>query len=179
MTILLFGVSNVGKSTIGEILAHKLGYDFYDLDDEVKKYYKTSLEDFVNTGTLQERDQKRGIVIAEIMKKHGNKVFTITPIAYPENFNHYLQREDVFAIDLLDTPEHIFDRLVFSDENDVVYEDNDYKNAHKEYYLSEIHKDILFYEQSYSKVTHKFFINNDSPENAADRLIEEFDLEKL
>ncbi len=30
MTILLFGVSNVGKSITGELLAHRLGYDFYD-----------------------------------------------------------------------------------------------------------------------------------------------------
>ena len=34
MTILLFGVSNVGKSTIGELLAHKLNFDFYDLDND-------------------------------------------------------------------------------------------------------------------------------------------------
>ena len=37
MTILLFGVSNVGKSTIGELLAHKLNFSFFDLDDEIKK----------------------------------------------------------------------------------------------------------------------------------------------
>lgn len=28
MTILLFGVSNVGKSTVGELLAHKLNFAF-------------------------------------------------------------------------------------------------------------------------------------------------------
>ena len=38
MKILLFGVSCVGKSTVGEILAKKLGYKYFDLDDEVKKY---------------------------------------------------------------------------------------------------------------------------------------------
>ena len=36
MNILVFDVSNVGKTTIGRILAGKLGYDFYDLDEEVK-----------------------------------------------------------------------------------------------------------------------------------------------
>ncbi len=29
MTILLFGVSNVGKSTVGELLAHKLNFAFF------------------------------------------------------------------------------------------------------------------------------------------------------
>ncbi len=37
MNILLFGVSNVGKSVTGKLLAQRLEYDFYDLDDEVKK----------------------------------------------------------------------------------------------------------------------------------------------
>ena len=46
------------------------------------------------------------------------------------------QINDVLAIDLLDTPEHIFERLVFSNEEDEVYEDNEYKNAHKNYYMS-------------------------------------------
>ena len=31
----------------------------------------------------------------------------------------------MLAIDLLDTPEHIFERLVFSNEEDEVYEDNE------------------------------------------------------
>ena len=50
MKILLFGVSCVGKSTVGEILAKKLGYKYFDLDDEVKKYFNTTIDNFVNTG---------------------------------------------------------------------------------------------------------------------------------
>ena len=37
MNILLFGVSNVGKSVSGKLLASHLNYVFYDLDEEVKK----------------------------------------------------------------------------------------------------------------------------------------------
>lgn len=39
MNILLFGVSDVGKTSIGKRMAEKLNYDFYDIDDEVKQYY--------------------------------------------------------------------------------------------------------------------------------------------
>lgn len=41
MKILLFGITNVGKSTIGKILSKKLNYDFDDIDDEIKKRHKT------------------------------------------------------------------------------------------------------------------------------------------
>lgn len=61
MTILLFGVSNVGKTTVSEILADKLGLAFYDLDKEVKKRYNITLKEFVKSGTIEERDKKRGI----------------------------------------------------------------------------------------------------------------------
>jgi len=54
--ILLFGVSNIGKSTVGEILAKRLGYTFYDLDDEVKKEYQMTIEEFVNLENLRWRD---------------------------------------------------------------------------------------------------------------------------
>ena len=49
MKILLFGVSNVGKSTVGKLLAERLGFDFVDLDEEIKKRMEISLEEFVNT----------------------------------------------------------------------------------------------------------------------------------
>ncbi len=37
MKIVLFGVPCVGTSTLGEKLAGKIGYSFYDLVDEIKK----------------------------------------------------------------------------------------------------------------------------------------------
>ena len=43
MNILIFGVSNVGKSTIGALLAERLEYKFYDIDEEIKSKYKTTL----------------------------------------------------------------------------------------------------------------------------------------
>ena len=44
LKILLFGISNVGKTTIGAMLAKQLDYSFYDLDEEVKKEFQMTLE---------------------------------------------------------------------------------------------------------------------------------------
>lgn len=37
MKICLFGISNVGKTTVGKLLAERLDIKFVDLDEEVKK----------------------------------------------------------------------------------------------------------------------------------------------
>lgn len=39
MIIMLFGISNVGKTVTGEMLAKKLNYSFLDLDEEIKKRF--------------------------------------------------------------------------------------------------------------------------------------------
>lgn len=67
MKILLFGVSNVGKTTIGKLLAEKIKFSFYDLDEEIKKYYGMTLEEFVHTENLRWRDQKRGHIIKKFL----------------------------------------------------------------------------------------------------------------
>lgn len=176
MTILLFGVSNVGKTVIGEKLAQCLGYVFYDLDEEVKKYYDTTLEEFVKMGSINERDKKRGLVISKIMESPVDKIIAITPIYYSSNFNKHILEIDVLAIELQDLPENIFQRLVFSDENDEIYKDDEYKNLHRKHYISEIKKDQTCYKRSFSKVENKFHINNDSVEVVIERIIKKYDL---
>lgn len=69
-----------------------------------------------------------------VMERGENKVFVISPIAYPENFEHYLQGDDVVAIDLLDTPENIFNRLVFSNDKAEIVVDR---------MVEEYHLDVL------------------------------------
>ena len=178
MKILLFGVSNVGKTTTGELLAERLGFKFYDLDEDVKTRLGMTLEEFVNTNDLQWRDQKRGSIIKKIIRSEENLVFAVTPISYTENFRARLSRDDILAIELYDTPENIFSRLVFSDKNDVVYRDDYYKNEHREYYLKEIQADLEWYGEVYKKIgiLNRVFINNDAPDKVVNRIMSEYNL---
>ena len=82
VNILLFGVSCVGKTTIGTLLAERLGYDFFDLDEETKRFYGMTLEEFVHTGTLRDRDEMRGDLIERILDLDGNKVVAVTPMSF-------------------------------------------------------------------------------------------------
>ncbi len=60
---MLFGVSCMGKSTVGKLVAESLAWRFYNLDEEVKRRRGTTLEEFVKTGSLGERDNYRAEVI--------------------------------------------------------------------------------------------------------------------
>ena len=112
------------------------------------------------------------------MTQEENIVFAITPISYPDNFKNIITNTDVLSIELIDTAENIFDRLVFSDENDKLYKDDDYKELHRDYYLTDIKLDIDWYGKVYSQmgITNKFDIKNESPDQAVERLILEYGL---
>ena len=178
MTILLFGVSNVGKSITGELLAQRLGYDFYDLDEEVKKLYNITLEEFVSKGTLCERDQIRCNLINSLAVQKENKVVAVTPLSYIQTIRPLFSTTDIFCIELVDSVENIFDRLVFSDENDVVYKDDDYKNEHRDHYLSEIKADLEWYGSVYTDIKQQFHISGRTPEEVTEALITEYHLDR-
>lgn len=179
MNILLFGVPNVGKTTIGRIVADKLGFEFYDIDEELRHRYHMTQQQFIDTfWNRNTRDEIRGKLIGELLQRKGGKVIAVTPMYYSVKFSKYLKKRQAFGIELQDTPENIFNRLIFTDENDNVCEDSvEYREARKSYYLREIKKTHTFYKRSFSKIENKFQINNDPPELAADRLIEQYNLD--
>lgn len=180
MIILLFGVSNVGKSVTGQLLAEHLEYHFYDLDEEVKKQLNTSLEKFVTTGTLLSRDRVRcDLIISLLRKDDENKVIAITPLSYMDNLKPFLLSTNILSIELTDSAENIFDRLVFSDENDVIYNDDAYKNKHKVHYLKEIKADLAWYGSIYRDIKYRFNIEGRSPDCVVHSLIEQFNLEEV
>lgn len=178
MKILLFGVSNVGKSTVGKLLAERLGFDFFDLDEEIKRCMEMSLEEFVNTENLRWRDQKRGSIIKKIVKLEEEIVLAVTPISYAENFKTRIIADDILLIELYDTPENIFSRLVFSDENDNIYSDDNYKNEHKDHYIKEIQADLDWYGMINDRIgiRNQLLVDNDPPEKVVDRIITEYGL---
>ncbi len=72
----------------------------------------------------------------------------------------------------------LFSRLVFSDENDNIYKDDNYKNANKDYYLKDIQADLDWYGMINAKIgiRNRLFVDNDPPEKLVDRIITEYGL---
>ena len=98
-------------------------------------------------------------------------VIAVSPIYYARIINDLLEQEGVVAVELQDTEEHIFERLVFSDENDNIYEDEAYKEEHKDYYMKDIHEDIVYMKKVFKKIKWKYFIDNKSIEQASEELM--------
>ncbi|ABR50020.1 hypothetical protein Amet_3927 [Alkaliphilus metalliredigens QYMF] len=70
-----------------------------------------------------------------------------------------------------DSKEHIFERLVFSDEEDNIFHDEFYKEQHRDYYLQDIHEDTVYVRRIFKKIGNKYFVNNRPVEQVVDELI--------
>ena len=173
MIIMLFGISNVGKTVTGEKLAQKLNYSFIDMDEEIKKRFQTTLEQFMQDYPFSyERGQIKGKLLKDLVKEYkDNIVIAVSPIFYARHFNSVLALEQVIAIELQDSEEHIFERLVFSDENDVIYKDDAYKEEHRDYYIRDIHEDIEYVKEVFKKIENKYFIDNRTVDQVVDDLM--------
>lgn len=173
MIIMLFGVSNVGKTVTGEKLAEKLDYSFLDMDEEIKKKYQTTLEKFMQDHPFSyERGQIKGKLLKDLTKEYkDNIVIAVSPIFYARYFNSVLNIEQVIAIELQDSVEHIFERMLFSDENDNIYKDDAYKDEHRDYYLRDIYEDIEYVKKVYKRIENKYFIDNRGVDQFVDDLL--------
>ena len=170
---MIFGVTNVGKTETGRELAKRLGYSFFDMDEVIKHRFNTTLENFMKMYPFQhERFKVKGKILKDIIYENKNNiVIAVCPIFHSQNFNSLLNLKEVFAIELQDSAEHIFERLVFSDEEDRVYKDDVYKEEHREHYIKEIHEDIIYAITNFKKVTNKFYMDNMPVDQVVDGLI--------
>lgn len=171
MKILLFGITNVGKSTIGKFLSEKLNYEFDDLDEEIKRRYG-KIDNFINKYPwTYERHKERGKILSDIVNKYDdNVVIAVSSIFYVRCFSKLLEDENILAIELQDKPENILKRLVYADEDDNVFPLEITTEKERKYYLSEIKKDITFFKRTYAKITNKFDMNGEDQETVTERL---------
>jgi shikimate kinase len=136
MKILIFGMGNIGKSTVGELLAQKIGYDFIDMDTKIKEKYGTMLGFQDEYNDQYERDELRAEMISSWIQENENVVIALSPIAYLDAYEDFFEDTDIICFDLTDRTENIFKRLVFTDDNDnLLHIPQSYLNKHKAYYM--------------------------------------------
>lgn len=163
MIIYLVGISCIGKTTIGKLLADKIGYSFYDLDEEIQDYYKKPIERIQDEClTMNGYREKASVVLDRLLSKNNDSVISGTPsglkFSYLQVYRRHKDKE-LISICLNDSFENVLDRLTFYDkDSNPITEKLD--ESKKKRYLKEIRADYNFFKDSYKRAD--FQINIES-----------------
>jgi shikimate kinase len=133
MRLLIWGVSNIGKTTIGKELSKKLNCKFYDVDDEIIDIYG-SIDNFqeIFPNDYDRFDEKEELMMNIIDTENKDFIMAVSPI-FSSSVVEELLDTDTISIEIIDTPEAIYDRLILKGDDAL-----EYKERHKEHYMQEI-----------------------------------------
>lgn len=164
MILYLIGISCVGKTTIGKLLADKIGFEFYDLDIEVQNYYNKSIERIQDECfSMNGYREKASIVLDNLFSKANCSVISGTPsglkYSYLRVYKKHKAIKDLYSIHIKDSFDNVLERLTFYDKDSnpisgVINESN------KKRYLNEIKADYNYFKNSYTRSDFTIDINN-------------------
>jgi shikimate kinase len=171
MRVLLVGVSCVGKTTMGRILAEQMSYPFFDLDAEIEHQLGASIE------RLQQRyltehgyRQAASGVLKRILDENPRVVVALPPSGLRDAYLVVLKRfKDRVVVAISDSPQNILSRITFFDVES--------KPAHVElderlcrYHLGEIKKDLAYFGRTYRRAQVQIDIDGLDAEAGASRI---------
>lgn len=176
MRLYFVGVPCVGKSTIGKLVADRLGYFFVDFDLEVERRTGSHIEALkaACVGYDPERVYRNRVkhILVDLLEKHPKDlVIAMPPGGLFGEYSRILQKHpDVVTIDLQDDPIHILNRLAFYDEETKPIEVHldDLARAN---YSDDILRDIQYYRVPNRKARLHYHIHGLNASDAADALI--------
>ena len=160
MRLLLWGISNVGKTTIGKELSKMMNCRFYDIDDVIIDEYG-SIDKFQELfPDDDERFEEKMEMMLNIIDSDTNDfIMAVSPIFSPAVVERILET-NTSSIEIVDTPEAIYDRLIIEGEDYL-----EYKEENKEYYMWEIKWDQTASYKEFKNIP-KVHIDNQSIEEA-------------
>lgn len=163
MIIYLVGISCVGKTTIGKMLAGQIGFSFFDLDEEVQNYYKRPIERIQDECySMNGFREKASVVLDYLLSKNIDSVISGTPsglkFSYLQVYKKHKTDKDLYSIYINDSFENVLDRLTFYDkDSNPIKEELD--ESKKKRYLKEIKADYNYFKTSYDRADFKIDIN--------------------
>ena len=162
--VYLVGISCVGKSTIGELLAGELDFVFYDFDKETEKYFGKPIECIQENCLFPHsyREETR-IVLRELLNKKGNSVIASCPSGLRDVYlrEYKKSRENkeniLISIHISDKPENILERITFYDKESRLL-NKKLSEKEKRLYLKKIKKEITFFNKFNNRADYEFNI---------------------
>jgi shikimate kinase len=162
--IYIVGISCVGKTTIGKLLADYLNFAFYDLDAEVEKYYQKPIEIIQSEClTMNGYREKASVVLDLLFNTPENAVISGVPSglqnAYLQVYKKYKKEIDIKSVLIIDSPENILKRLTFYDENSKLL-DIELNEDQKQKYRKKNRGDWNYFKKSLSRADLQINIEN-------------------
>jgi shikimate kinase len=183
MIIYLVGLGCVGKTTIGKSLAEKMGFRFFDLDEEVENYYQKPIERIQDEHlTMDGFREKASVVLDLLFSKNIDSIVAGTPSGlkfYHLNvYKKHKADKDLHSIYLEDTCENILERLRFYDKDSKPLHDivND---SNRKKYLRKLKEDYRYFKSSYKRADICVNIENIRLDDIPDLIIKELKSRKI
>jgi shikimate kinase len=151
MRVFLVGVSCVGKTTIGQLLAKRLGYPSFDLDEEIEKHFETSIKRLKSRFLTDYSFRKEAaVVLKNLAENNSDCVIALPPSGLRDAFLRVIKKFERVTVAIEDTPDNIVKRITFYDIDshrvEKVLSEKD-----REYCRNEIKKDMTYQRKSYQR----------------------------
>ncbi len=174
MRVFLIGISCVGKTTIGISLAERLGYQFFDLDVEIERFFGTSIERLQNQFfTMHSFRSEAAEALVHILNRPDSRdcVIALPPSGLMGGYLRAVKKAGGVTIVLNDKPENILERITFYDIDSRPIEKK-LSAEEKRLYLREIKKDITYFRKTYERATLQIDISGLDADGAAQKIKE-------
>ncbi len=150
-----------------------LNYKFFDFDDEVEKYYGMTIEYLQEKYlTMDSFRQKASIALQHILSSNEceNAVIALPPSGLMGVYWEVVNVSSGIIIALNDNATNILDRIEFFDKDSKAITKK-LSEKEKKYYLSDIKKDIIYYNHSYTRANHSVSIEGLNIKDAAIKIL--------
>lgn len=154
MRIFLAGVSCVGKTTIGGMLADLLHHRFFDLDGEVERFFGMPIERLQDSHLTTRSFRlaaSKALRHVLALPESSNCVIALPPSGLMGGYWDVVKRtRDAAVVVLSDTPENILERITFYDIDSRPIQ-RILTPRERSRYLREIRQDIAYFSRSFQR----------------------------
>jgi len=169
MRIFLTGVGCVGKTTIGIKLAELLNVKFFDLDDEIERFFNTSIEQLQNKFlTIHSFRDEAAKALLHLLNQPESQdsVIALPPSGLMGGYLRVIKKTSGITAVIADKPENILKRISFFDIDSRPIEKK-LSSKEQKLYLREIKKDITYFGKSYHRANLQVDISGLNQDQAA------------